>query len=191
MFFSQILKCVWREIKRSTVGISNGPKEVGLQIVWILNRIWNPETQPFKIRTNSGHFVKNHLKSLQKCLDFKWSGFRMVGAIAIAKTQPFEIQPSKSPDFKLSDFRSPLYTEKKICFVYFCFTSLVKFSLNIFKMPQKKELEFLHKFKSNAFFKFVSFFYLFCYLMSSYPSLKQEWVLMSRLWKIITVYTRI
>ena len=28
--------------------------------------------------------------------------------IAIAKARSFEIQPSKSPDFKWSDFRSPL-----------------------------------------------------------------------------------
>ena len=36
----------------------------------------------------------------------------MVGTIAIveAKAQPFEIQPSKSPDFKWTDFRSPVYS---------------------------------------------------------------------------------
>ena len=35
----------------------------------------------------------------------------MVGtiAIAISKAQPFEIPASKSPDFKWSDFRSPMY----------------------------------------------------------------------------------
>ena len=35
----------------------------------------------------------------------------MVGtkAIAFAKAQPFKIRISKSPDFKWSDFRSPLY----------------------------------------------------------------------------------
>ena len=39
----------------------------------------------------------------------------MVGtlAIAIAKAQPFGILPSKSPDFKLWDFRSPLYSNGK------------------------------------------------------------------------------
>ena len=49
----------------------------------------------------------NHLKSGQKCPDFEWSGFCMVGTIAIAiakartfKTRPFEVQPSKSPDFR-------------------------------------------------------------------------------------------
>ena len=51
------------------------------------------------------NFFKNHLKSGQKCWDFERSGFRMVGTkvIAIARpfeTGPFEIQPSKSPDFK-------------------------------------------------------------------------------------------
>ena len=53
----------------------------------------------------------NHLKSGQKRLDFEWSGFQMVETIAlyIAKTQLFEIRPSKSVDFKWSDFRSPLY----------------------------------------------------------------------------------
>ena len=66
------------------------------------------EAQPFEIRTIGRHFVKNHLKSGQKRPDFVWSGFRTVGTIAtyyvtIAKARPFQIQPSKS-----SDFRSPL-----------------------------------------------------------------------------------
>ena len=39
----------------------------------------------------------------------KMSGFWMVGTIAVAKAQPFEIWPPKSLDFKWSDFRSPLY----------------------------------------------------------------------------------
>ena len=30
------------------------------------------------------HFVKNHWKSGQKCQDFKWFSFQMVGTIAIA-----------------------------------------------------------------------------------------------------------
>ena len=37
------------------------------------------ETTPFEIQTTECHFVKDHLKSRQKCLDFEWSGFRMVG----------------------------------------------------------------------------------------------------------------
>ena len=39
------------------------------------------------------------------------SGFQMVETIAIAKAQPFDIQPSKSPDFKWPDFKSPLCTQ--------------------------------------------------------------------------------
>ena len=91
----------------TAVWILNGQKEVGLQIVWILNWIWNLEGQPFEMWTNGCHFVKNHLKSRQKRTDFKWPGFRMVKtkAIAIAKAQPFENQPIwnqplKSPGFK-------------------------------------------------------------------------------------------
>ena len=34
----------------------NGQKEVGLQMVWILNGIWNLEVQPFEIQTNFCHF---------------------------------------------------------------------------------------------------------------------------------------
>ena len=61
-------------------------------MVWILNGILNLEAQPFEIQTNGRHFVKNHLKSGQKHPDFEWSGFLMVGtiAIAIAKARPFE-----------------------------------------------------------------------------------------------------
>ena len=43
-----------------------------------------------EIRTNGCHFVKNHLKSGHTHPDFEWSGFQMVGAIAIAKAQLFE-----------------------------------------------------------------------------------------------------
>ena len=60
-------------------------------MVQILNGIWKPEAQPFEIRTNGCHCVQNHLRSIQKCLDFEcW----------MAKTGPFEIWPSKIPDFK-------------------------------------------------------------------------------------------
>ena len=71
-------------------------------MVWIWNGIWNPEAQPFEIWTNGCHFVKNHLKSRQKCPDFEWSGFWMVGTIAaaIAKTWPFEICSLQSLNFK-------------------------------------------------------------------------------------------
>ena len=59
----------------------------------------------------SAFYKKKQLKSGQKCLDFGWSGFQMVGTIAIAKalkTGPFEIRSSKSPDLECSNFRSPL-----------------------------------------------------------------------------------
>ena len=46
------------------------------------------------------HFVENHMKSGEKCPDFEWSSFLMVRTIAIAIARPFEIRPSKSPDFK-------------------------------------------------------------------------------------------
>ena len=73
------------------VWILNSQKEVGLQMVRILNGIQNPEAQPFEIWTNGCHFVKKHLKCGQKCLDFEWSSFQMVGtiAIAMAKAQSF------------------------------------------------------------------------------------------------------
>ena len=76
---------------------------------------------------NGCHFVKNHLKLKQKRSDFEWSAFRMVGTIAIAiakaqqfETKPFEIRPSKSPNFKWSDFRSPLQLDdiSQICLVF-------------------------------------------------------------------------
>ena len=52
--------------------------------IWKLNQeIW----------TNGSHFVESYLKSGQKCPDFEWSGFIMVGTIAIAKAGPFEILP--------------------------------------------------------------------------------------------------
>ena len=71
-------------------------------MIWILNGIWNQEAQLFEIWTNGCHFFSNHLISGQKRLDFDGSGFQMVGTISIpkAKAPPFEIPPSKSPDFK-------------------------------------------------------------------------------------------
>ena len=100
------LKILWGSEIWTSLDL-NGQKEVGLQIVQISNGIWNREAQPFEIWTNGHHFVVNHLKSGPKSLDFQWSGFQMVGTIAIviAKAQPFEIgpfeiRPSKIPDFK-------------------------------------------------------------------------------------------
>ena len=43
------------DLKSGLVGILNGQREVGLQMVWILNRIWNPEAWPFRIWTSGRH----------------------------------------------------------------------------------------------------------------------------------------
>ena len=101
-----------RDLKYRLVWISNGQKEVGLQICsldfeWYLKSgsptMWNPDKYL--------PFCQKPLKSGQKGLDFEWTGFQMVGTIsmAIAKSLPFEIRPSKSQDFKWLDLRSPLY----------------------------------------------------------------------------------
>ena len=75
------------DMQSGLVWISNGWKAIVLQMVQILNGIWNQETQPFEIRTNSRHFVKKKHK-----IRTKMSRFWMVGtkAIAIAKAPPFE-----------------------------------------------------------------------------------------------------
>ena len=72
-------------LKSWLVWISDGQKEVGLQMFWTYYGIWDPEAQLFEVQTNRRHFVKNHLKSWQKYPDFEWSGFKMVGTKAIAK----------------------------------------------------------------------------------------------------------
>ena len=61
-----------------------------------------PTAQQYEYQINGRYFVKNHLKSKHKRLDFEWNSFQMVGTItlAIAKAGPFEIRPSKSPDLK-------------------------------------------------------------------------------------------
>ena len=41
------------DLKSGQVQILNGQKEIGLQTVWILNRIWNPEAWPFEICTKA------------------------------------------------------------------------------------------------------------------------------------------
>ena len=43
-------------------------------MIQIFNGIWNPEVQPFEIRTNGLHYGKNHWKWGQKCPDFEYSG---------------------------------------------------------------------------------------------------------------------
>ena len=52
---------VKRHLKSRHVQILKGRKEVGLQMVWISNGIWNPEAKPFEIQTNGTNFVKNYL----------------------------------------------------------------------------------------------------------------------------------
>ena len=69
-----ILDLFSQDQRSDLVWVLNGPKEIGLQMVWIVNGIWNPEAQPFEIRSNGRHFVKNHLKSKQKRPDFEWLG---------------------------------------------------------------------------------------------------------------------
>ena len=85
------------DLKSELVGILNGQKEVGLQIVWISNGIWNPEVQPFEIRCP---FVKNH---------FKFGHFI---AIAIAKDQLFENRTIWNLTFKKSGFQMFLDFER-------------------------------------------------------------------------------
>ena len=55
--------------------------------------IWKPSH--LKIGQIVAIFVKNHSKSEQKLLDFIWSGFQMVGTIALA------LPSSKSLDFQM------------------------------------------------------------------------------------------
>ena len=49
------------DLKSGLVWILNGQKQFGLQMVWILNGICNPEAQPFEIRTKSCLFVKKNI----------------------------------------------------------------------------------------------------------------------------------
>ena len=59
---------IFDRLNTRLVWILNGQKEVELQMVGILNGIWNLNAQLFEIRTNGRHFVKNYLKSGQKSL---------------------------------------------------------------------------------------------------------------------------
>ena len=63
-----------RDLKPGLAWIWTDPKEVDLQIVQILNGIWNLEAQPFKIWTSGPHYVRNHLKFWQKLKFFKRLG---------------------------------------------------------------------------------------------------------------------
>ena len=67
--FQRIIEKIWYlngqkysgDLKSGLVWILNGRKEVGLQMVSILNGIWNLEAQPLGIRTNAHHFDKKHI----------------------------------------------------------------------------------------------------------------------------------
>ena len=70
------------DLKSRLVWISNGQKEVGFQMVRILNGIWNLEAPAFEIQTNGRQFVNKYLKSGQNRSYFELSVFWMVGTIA-------------------------------------------------------------------------------------------------------------
>ena len=61
-------------IRSKRVSLANG-----LDIKWVLKSP-SPKKQ-LKIQTHGRHFVKNYLKSRQKCLDIEWFGFQMVRTI--------------------------------------------------------------------------------------------------------------
>ena len=129
---SLVFKCEWYNqvdsVDQSNFGtlwsgfwtFTRNPDQKG----WVANGpdygIWNLETQPFEIQTNSRHFVKNHFNSGQKCLDFKWLGLWLLPRLKsdYLKTIPFEIWPSKSPDFKcfgiLNGFQIPTVINSRI-----------------------------------------------------------------------------
>ena len=52
------------------------------------SEIWKPDH--LKSGQMATIIVRNHLKSGQNHPDFEWFGSQMVGAIGIAKGQPFE-----------------------------------------------------------------------------------------------------
>ena len=93
------------DLKSGQVLISNGRKEVGLQMVQISNGIWNPKAQPFEIWTYGHHFVKT-IEILTKLFGFERSGFQMVGttAMAIAKARPLENWTISNLTIKKSEF---------------------------------------------------------------------------------------
>ena len=77
------------------VRILNGRKEVGLQMVRILNGIWNKEAQPFEIRTKGRlWFCQKTILNLDKIVRilngpvFEWLGLG-TKTLAIVKAQPF------------------------------------------------------------------------------------------------------
>ena len=101
------------DLKSRLVWMWNCQKEVGLQMVWILNRIW----MGLANRTNSCLFFKNHLKFVTK-ISRSWMvlflndwgySYSHCKSPTTLKPDHWKIRPSKSPDFKWSkDFWSPL-----------------------------------------------------------------------------------
>ena len=74
----------------SEVWILNGQKEVGLQMVWISNGIWNLEAQPFENRTNGTHSVvgiqiPTEIKSRWKTLGILIPDIRITGSFGQAQ----------------------------------------------------------------------------------------------------------
>ena len=61
------------DLKSGLIWISNGQKEVSLQVFHIFNKIWYLRAQPCEIQANGRHFVKKHLACNRS--DFKWSTF--------------------------------------------------------------------------------------------------------------------
>ena len=104
------------DLKSGLVWISNGRKKVVLQMVRILNGIWNLKAEPFEIWTMAVILSKTLWNP------DKMSKFWMFGniAMAIALARPFENRTIWNPilkeygfwmflDFNWSDFRSLLY----------------------------------------------------------------------------------
>ena len=111
--------------------VANGP-----DFEWDLKygspTIWNPDKwQPICQR-------QNHLKSGQKCSDFEWSGFWMVGCIAIVwRSWPENINRKVYPRFL--DFSAIWASRIKIptcifppAFGYCVLQTLVKFNFFMF-----------------------------------------------------------
>ena len=114
---------VSEELKSKRVWILNGRKEVGLQMVWILNGIWNQEAQPFEFQTNGRHFVKNHLKSGQKV------HFWMVGPTIWKpdhlKSDLQKVQIWYVSGFQMDRFQIPTVVAHKCHMVYFLIIVLI------------------------------------------------------------------
>ena len=77
----------------STVGILN-PYFEWAKRGWVANHMdfeWDQKSHPFEIQTNGFNFVKNHLKSEQKCPDSELVGL--------------QLQPQLKPDHLKSDLQ--------------------------------------------------------------------------------------